>query len=114
WAGNENGVASDPNWNVVPADQVAKFAYGRGRTDGAGTVWLPAECDVPIRDGWFFHTNNENTLKSLDHLIDLYDKSVGRGANLLLNIAPGRDGLIPDADAKRAKRSEEHTSELQS
>ncbi|MBU6399338.1 MAG: alpha-L-fucosidase [Verrucomicrobia bacterium] len=103
WAGNEAGFAPDPNWDVVPADQTLQFAFGRGHTTGTGTVWLPAECDVPIRGGWFYHTDNEASLKSLDRLLDIYDKSVGRGANLLLNIAPDRDGLIPAADATRAR-----------
>lgn len=103
WAGNEDGVAPYPLWNVVPEAEVPDFARGRGKTDGTGTVWLPAECDVPIRNGWFYHTDNEHTLKPLDKLLDIYEKSVGRGANLLLNVAPDRRGLIPEADARRAK-----------
>lgn len=103
WSGNEQGFAPEPNWDVVPADEVLKFASGRGKSVGAGTVWLPAECDVPIRGGWFYHTDNEATLKSLDRLMDIYEKSVGRGANLLLNLTPDREGLIPAADAARAR-----------
>ncbi|MBI2926227.1 MAG: alpha-L-fucosidase [Verrucomicrobia bacterium] len=103
WSGNEEGFASYPNWNVVPKAEVLNFSTGKGKTDGSGTVWLSVECDVPLRRGWFYHTDNEATIKPLAKLMEIYDKSVGRGANLLLNIAPDRDGLIPEGDAKRAK-----------
>jgi alpha-L-fucosidase len=90
WVGNEEGVAPETLWNVQERD---------GRP-----VWYPAECDVPIRKGqWFFHTNSEDHLLSLDELTDIYYKSVGRGAVLLLNVSPDRRGLLPDADAARLR-----------
>jgi alpha-L-fucosidase len=103
WGGNEFGYATYPLWNVVPRDQVTQFAWGKGKTDGHGEVWLPAECPVSLRKGWFWNTQSEPTIKSVDHLMDIYEKSVGRGANLLLNVTPDRRGLIPEPDMKRLK-----------
>jgi len=90
WVGNEDGVAPETLWSV--------------QTRGGESVWHPAECDVPIRRGqWFFHTDGEPNLRSLDELIDIYYKSVGRGAVLLLNVSPDRRGKLPDADAGRLR-----------
>ncbi len=100
WIGNEEGVAPYPLWDAV-TQQEHKTGDTSGAGDPDGQVWLPAECDVPIRDDWFWSTTNAHTLKSLDKLMDIYYKSVGRGANLLLNQTPDRTGLIPEADAKR-------------
>lgn len=101
WVGNEDGLAPDPLWNTV-----SSAAHKTGEASGAGSPdgesWLPAECDVPIRKDWFWSTTNESSLKSLDHLMKIYEQSVGRGANLLLNHTPDRTGLIPDPDVKRA------------
>ncbi|MFH0797447.1 MAG: hypothetical protein V2A65_10440 [Candidatus Omnitrophota bacterium] len=69
---------------------------------GKGTIWLPAECDVPIRRDWFWTPDNEHTLKNLNNLMDIYYRSVGHGCNLLLNHTPDTSGLIPEADVKRA------------
>lgn len=101
WVGNEQGVAPYPLWNGVAKQQhLSGKASGAGEPDGE--TWLPAECDdVPIRDDWFWSTTNAKTLKSLNKLMDIYYKSVGRGANLLLNQTPDRTGVIPEADAKR-------------
>ena len=64
--------------------------------------FLPAECDCRIRlENWFYSDNDLHTLKSVDELLGLYMYSVGRGANLLLNIGPDRRGLLPDEDAAR-------------
>jgi alpha-L-fucosidase len=90
WVGNEDGLAPDMLWNVHPP-------WG----DAVEPYWWPSECDVPIRDGWFWHPDNEHTIKSLDHLLDIYHRSVGHGANLLLNVAPDRRGLLPEADVAR-------------
>ncbi len=90
WVGNEDGVAPDTLWNVVG--------------QGDNKVWKPAECDVPIRDHhWFFHTNDEKSLRSIKNLIDIYYRSVGHGANLLLNVSPDRRGLLPDSDVERLR-----------
>jgi alpha-L-fucosidase len=64
-----------------------------------GKAWIPAECDVSIRPGWFYHANEDGKVKSGEQLFDLYLKSVGRGSNLLLNIPPDRRGLINENDS---------------
>ncbi len=114
WVGNENGYAPYPSWYVLNSpggfNEIEKIEVkGVGlklrESHGFGNRFIPPECDVPIRRWcWFYHTNNRILLKSLNHLIDLYDKSVGRGCNLLLNLAPNREGLLEKEDAKRAKQ----------
>lgn len=100
WVGNEAGTASLHNGSTVSG---VDFSV---RTDTkAGLAvrrFLPAECDCRIRrSNWFYSDSDANTLKSLDELMGLYYSSVGRGANLLLNVAPDRQGLLPEADARR-------------
>src|SRR3954463_5889040 len=63
-----------------------------------GTQWLPAECDVSIRPGWFYHPREDSRVKTAAHLLDIYYKSVGRGACLNLNIPPDRRGQIAEPD----------------
>lgn len=99
WVGNEDGLAPVPCWNVVSnldfsiyIDEVEKLAE---------PIWLPAECDVQMRTNWFYSENDAHTLKSLDELMGIYYHSVGRGTNLLLNIGPDREGLLPEIDRKR-------------
>lgn len=102
WVGNEDGVAPYPFWNAVEPEQVDEFSFGRGHTDGTGSVWLPGECDTCLRDHhWGWLPGDEHNVKSLDELMEIYYKSVGRGCNLLLNAAPDRDGLIPEVDMMR-------------
>lgn len=64
-------------------------------------VWYPAECDVSIRPGWFWHPSQDNQVKSLDALLSIYDRSVGRNAVLLLNIPPTTQGLLHATDVAR-------------
>ena len=64
-----------------------------------GKVWIPAECDVSIRPGWFYHAEEDEKVKTPEQLFELYLKSVGRGANLLLNVPPDREGLINAHDS---------------
>jgi len=88
WAGNEDGTISYENWNVLD-----RHGYLR---------WRPVEADTPIHKGhWFWHPNDESTLKSVDELITTYDETIGRGGQLMLGLAPDRRGLLPDADVKR-------------
>jgi alpha-L-fucosidase len=68
--------------------------------DRPGTHWLPAECDVSIRPGWFYHAREDDQVRTPENLLDLYFKSVGRGAVLLLNLPPDRRGLIHEADVR--------------
>jgi alpha-L-fucosidase len=103
WIGNEDGYAPEPLWNALPraaaAGGVATAAEGNPR----GDAWLPLEVDVSIRrPNWFWSTRNAGRLLSLEQLLQVYYRSVGRGAQLLLNLPPDTSGRIPDADAARA------------
>lgn len=100
WVGNEAGVANSPNFNTVSE---LDFSVMTEDKDSLGkTAFLPAECDCRMCfENWFYSENDENTVKSLDELMGLYYYSVGRGANLLINIGPDRRGLLPEKDAER-------------
>ncbi|MCC3377268.1 alpha-L-fucosidase [Cohnella sp. REN36] len=102
WVGNEDGVAPYPCWNTAEAARLSMFTHASaGWLDGT-PKWVPAECDVPIREQhWFWHPGAEDRLHTLEHLIDVYYRSVGHGCNLLLNVAPDDRGLLPEADARR-------------
>jgi alpha-L-fucosidase len=101
WVGNERGIAGEPCWATL---NVEGFLPGvadsdrLNRGDRPGTHWVPAECDVSIRPGWFYHQNEDGKVKTPQQLVDLYYKSVGRGATFLLNIPPDRRGQIHDND----------------
>jgi alpha-L-fucosidase len=104
WVGNENGIAGKTNWNYL--DTVG-FTPGAGAPDikvlnegnEKGKAWIPAECDVSIRPGWFWHENENEKVKTPEQIFDLFLKSVGRGANLLLNVPPDRRGKIHSNDS---------------
>ena len=103
WVGNERGLAGDPCWatlnvaDFIPGDaDPARLNSG----DRFGTNWLPAECDVSIRPGWFYHPEEDQQVKTPGQLLDIYYTSVGRGANLNLNLPPDRRGRIADADVQ--------------
>ncbi|MCU0335466.1 MAG: alpha-L-fucosidase [Chitinophagaceae bacterium] len=104
WVGNESGIAGTTNWNTL---DTAGFQRGQGGppTDTLnsgnryGRHWIPAECDVSIRPGWFYHAEEDGKVKSGETLFQLYLKSVGRGANLLLNVPPDTRGLIHENDS---------------
>jgi alpha-L-fucosidase len=89
WVGNESGVARENESSVVTRD--------------GELAWHPAECDVSIRPGWFYHASEDAQVKSLATLADIYFKSVGRNSVLLLNIPPDRRGRIADADGTRLR-----------
>ena len=106
WVGNEKGVAFETSWN--PIDLAGIYPGHPGYTKIAagspgGTTWAPPEVDVSIRPGWFYHPAEDDKVKSVDTLVEIYEQSVGRGSNLLLNIPPDRRGLIPDIDAARLR-----------
>jgi len=100
WVGNEAGIAGDPCWatlnpgNDAPGNTRANLNQG----ERPGTHWLPAECDVSIRPGWFYHAKEDQRVKTPAQLLDIYYKSVGRGACLNLNLPPDRRGLIHEND----------------
>jgi alpha-L-fucosidase len=104
WVGNEDGVAPYPAWNAVryPKPAPRWGDYTAADSDPDGNRWLPIECDARIRSTWFWRTDNARTLKSVDQLMEMYYRSVGHGAVLLLNLTPDRTGAMPDADAARA------------
>ena len=101
WVGNENGFAGETNWSSFRAEQ---FAPGVGPYQESqfghedGQYWVPAEADVSIRPGWYYHESQDDQVKSLSHLLDIYYKSVGRNANLLLNLPVDRRGLVHEND----------------
>jgi len=101
WVGNEKGIAGDPSWSTLDRDDFAPGEADEGRLnrgDRPGTHWLPAECDVSIRPGWFYHPAEDDRVKTPGELLDLYFESVGRGASLLLNVPPDRRGRIHERD----------------
>ena len=100
WVGNEAGYAHSPNYNVVNSLSFSVFTEIPDNLNN--DRFLPVECDFRMRrKNWFFSDNDEHTVKSLNELIGIYYYSVGRGANMLINISPDRRGLLPDADSKR-------------
>lgn len=102
WVGNEKGFAGTTNWCNAP--QITSQTDLEINTFGCenGTEWLPAEVDVSIRPGWFYHQNEDSKVKSVDELCDIYYQSVGRNANLLLNFPVALDGKIHPIDSANA------------
>jgi alpha-L-fucosidase len=101
WVGNERGIAGEPSWSTLNRDDFAPGIADQARLnrgDRPGSHWVPAECDVSIRPGWFYHAKEDSRVKSGATLVDLYYSSVGRGGSFLLNLAPDRRGQIPDMD----------------
>ncbi|MBO4252647.1 alpha-L-fucosidase [Streptomyces griseorubiginosus] len=118
WVGNEDGLARENEWSVIP---VKENQYGRtdwalsydtadeGSRDALVTArpttdylqWWPAECDVSIRDGWFYHP--DQLPKSVDDLTRIWFGSVGRNSVLLLNVPPDTDGRLHDTDVVRLR-----------
>lgn len=104
WVGNERGFAGETNWS--PRDNEGTFPGFADEKqlnvgDENGTSWIPAECDVSIRPGWFYHANEDAKVKSVEQLLNIYYGSVGRNANLLLNIGIDRRGLVNEHDERR-------------
>ena len=119
WVGNESGLWREDEWSVVPAgassqekiaanfldfDAQERDLGSRERLAQAeNMIWYPAECDVSIRPGWFYHASQDLQVKSLDHMLDIYYRSVGRNSVLLLNVPPDRRGLFHENDVARLK-----------
>ena len=123
WVGTETGVGRLTEWSVLPVnarqqesiaansqkdqtfaplgDLMKEDLGGRAQLMTAkGLIWYPAETDVSIRPGWFYHRREDSLVRTPKGLMDLYFTSVGRNSVLLLNIPPNRDGLISDADVR--------------
>ena len=126
WVGTESGVGRETEWSVVPVDaqsqesitansqsDVAFAPKGDMMGDDLGSrskilnakklVWYPAETDVSIRPGWFYHPKEDSKVKTSKELMNIYFSSVGRNGVLLLNIPPNKNGLVSDADVKNLK-----------
>ncbi|TCC91607.1 alpha-L-fucosidase [Pedobacter frigiditerrae] len=126
WVGTESGYGRETEWSVLPADEnmlkaiadnsqkeVAFVPAGdkMGEDLGSrskilnakGLVWYPAETDVSIRDGWFYHPEQDNKVKTPEKLMDIYFSSVGRNSVLLLNVPPDKNGLVSESDVKTLK-----------
>jgi alpha-L-fucosidase len=124
WVGTETGYGRETEWSVVPADNIDPAAVAAGSQHGLevkpmgdmrasdlgsreklknakALVWYPAETDVSIRPGWFYHAQEDNQVKSAEKLNDIYFSSVGRNGVLLLNIPPDRRGRIHASDSLR-------------
>jgi alpha-L-fucosidase len=103
WVGNENGFAPYPCWNGIDAADAKTGTATSLNSNPNGSVWLPNEVDVSIRrPEWFWSTHNENRVLTKDQLLSIYYRSVGRGAQLLLNIPANRDGLLSQKDCDSA------------
>lgn len=121
WVGNEKGIGRETEWSatVLTPGVYARAAennkalgiYGKSKDLGGRDMlakakelfWYPSEVDVSIRPGWFYHDRQNNKVKSLKHLTDIYFQSVGYNSVLLLNIPPDKRGLIHEADVNRLK-----------
>ena len=107
WVGNERGIAGETNWNTITPDTL--FAGKAGiesllnTGSETGTHWIPAEVDVSIRPGWFYHSKEDSLVKSPGKLLEIYLSSVGRGSTLLLNVPPDRRGLLHENDVQALK-----------
>jgi alpha-L-fucosidase len=126
WVGTESGKGREMEWSVVPADESMlrkiadesqkdpafapagdKTAQDLGSREkirhAKGLVWYPAETDVSIRPGWFYHPKEDEKVKSPARLLDIYFSSVGYNSVLLLNIPPDKRGLLADSDVNTMK-----------
>lgn len=107
WVGNEDGYAGETNWGMIDRSKFAPGVADQGvlnRGDEHAPDWVPSECDVSIRPGWFWRSSEDAKVKSVEKLMDIWYGSVGRGSTLLLNVPPNSDGLISVADVKRLQQ----------
>lgn len=123
WVGTETGYGRETEWSVVPANNLDQSAIAANSQQGLafkpqgdmmgddlgsrdklknvkGLVWYPAETDVSIRPGWFYHSEEDSKVKSPEKLLDIYYNSVGKNSVLLLNIPPDTKGLVNESDVK--------------
>ncbi len=126
WVGTESGYGRESEWSVLPLGAADQQKIGEASQssvniaptldyqkedlgsrskikDAKGLIWYPAETDVSIRPGWFYHTKEDNEVKTPEKLLDIYFSSVGYNSVLLLNIPPDRRGLLQENDVKAIK-----------
>lgn len=112
WVGNEHGYAAETSWaTITPKGNNGQKPMPGASTDASnlptgtrnGKLWIPAECDVPQRPGWFYHKNQDTKVKTPNELFDIYLESVGRGANMNLGLAPMPEGILHPNDVKSLK-----------
>ncbi|GHT12237.1 hypothetical protein FACS189426_15300 [Bacteroidia bacterium] len=107
WCGNESGFVGNPNWNTINIDTLhpGKANIGKLLNHGEeqGSAWVPAEVDVSIRPGWFYHEKEDSLVRTPENLFKIYLESVGRGSNLILNLPPDRRGLLHENDVQALK-----------
>lgn len=117
WVGNERGMAGETNWSRL---DTAGYTPGKNAPptevlisgNRQGLLWIPAEADVSLRTGWFYSHSTDDSLKTVDELMDIYLGSVGRNANLLLNVPADRSGRIPAGDSLRLMEFKRKRMEL--
>ncbi len=104
WVGNEEGWANKTNWSLLRKGEVYpgydKYKELRSGHEN-GTHWVPAEADVSIRPGWYYHPYEDHKVKTLPHLLDIYYQSVGRNASLLLNLPIDKRGIVHEKDQEQ-------------
>jgi alpha-L-fucosidase len=107
WVGNERGIAGETNWNSITPDTLfaGKAGIEELLSTGSenGTHWIPAEVDVSIRPGWFYHEKENSKVKTPEALFEIYLTSVGRGSTLLLNVPPDKTGRLHENDVESLK-----------
>jgi alpha-L-fucosidase len=112
WVGNERGYARESEWSVMDRNE-QPFGFINATQKDLGSlealgegdhlIWYPAETDVSIRPGWFYHAREDDKVKSVEHLLDIYFSSVGYNSVLLLNLPPDKRGLIHENDVQRLR-----------
>jgi len=114
WVGNESGNAGQTCWSTI---DTAGMAPGKADPaylntgDANGKYWIPAETDVSVRPGWFYHAAENDKVKTPQQLVNLYYQSVGHNSLLLLNIPPNREGLLSQQDVENIKAFREILNE---
>ena len=107
WVGNEAGWAGETNWSIIRRDEFYPGSPNyKDLTTGQedGTHWVPAEVDVSIRPGWYYHHSEDHKVKSVKQLVDIYYHSIGRNASFLLNFPVDQRGLIHENDVEQLKK----------
>lgn len=108
WVGNERGYAGETQWATFDSarrepNRDAPIQLLNTGMEG-GDLWWPAETDVSIRPGWFYRASEDDRVKTIEQLLDIYYESVGHNTNLLLNIPPDTRGLIHERDAETLRQ----------